>query len=96
MIHNSSPAGTQPVTKVVLHTPSVDERRRRVARIKRGIRRQTSGAVHDLQVEVSGETLVLRGRCVNFYCKQKAQHAAMKYLSGEALINEIEVDAVPR
>ncbi|HTQ38489.1 MAG TPA: hypothetical protein VMJ32_05650, partial [Pirellulales bacterium] len=89
-------ASTSPVAKVVLSAAGVDEQRRRLVRIRRAIRRQTNGAIQGLQVEVSGETLVLRGRCANFYCKQKAQHAAMKYLTGETLVNEIAVDNVPR
>jgi osmotically-inducible protein OsmY len=96
MIQNSLPTATQPVSKVVLPTETVDEQRRRAARIKRSIRRQTSGAVQNLQVELRGEMLMLRGHCANFYCKQKAQHAAMKYLVSETLVNEIQVDAVPR
>jgi hypothetical protein len=72
------------------------ERRRRVARVKRAIRRQTSGGVQHLNVELNGETLVLRGRCTSFYCKQKAQHAAMDHLAGETLDNQIQVDVLPR
>jgi hypothetical protein len=97
MIQNSpQTANAQPVTEVVMSPGKVDEQRRRLASIKRSVRRQTSGAVQELRVEVTGDTLVLRGRCANFYCKQKAQHAAMKYLKGETLVNEIEVAALPR
>ncbi|HZZ29679.1 MAG TPA: hypothetical protein VFE46_16905 [Pirellulales bacterium] len=96
MIQNSPQAASaEPVAKIVSAT-AVDEQRRRIVRIKRSIRRQTSGAIHELQVETTGDTLVLRGHCANFYCKQKAQHAAMKYLTNETLVNEIQVDAVPR
>ncbi len=97
MIQNSPQAAdTQSVAKVVVQTDGVDEQRRRLASIKRSVRRQTSGAVQELRVEVTGDTVVLQGRCTNFYCKQKAQHAAMKYLKGETLVNKIEVAALPR
>jgi osmotically-inducible protein OsmY len=95
-VQNTSPAAVKPVDDIVLPSKPHDDQRRRLARVKRAIRRQTGGGVHQLKVEVNGETLLLRGRCASFYCKQKAQHAAMGYLSGETLINEIEVDIVPR
>jgi osmotically-inducible protein OsmY len=87
-------------TKPVLDTPPIvqqnDEQHRRLARIKRAIRRKTAGGVHDLTVEFQGEAVLLRGQCASFYCKQVAQHAAMTCLSGEALLNEISVTALPR
>ena len=86
---------TSRVDNVVVPARQDDEHRRRVARIKRSIRRETSGGVHQLKVEVSEGTLRLRGRCSSFYCKQKAQHAAMDHLISETLVNEIEV-ALPR
>jgi hypothetical protein len=95
-MQNTSHATDKSVANLVLPAEQQDEQRRRMARIKRTIRRQTGGGVHQLKVEVSGDTLLLRGRCASFYCKQKAQHAAMDYLLGETLINEIEVDALPR
>jgi hypothetical protein len=34
---------------------------------------------------------VLSGRCATYYAKQQAQHAAMRLLVGEPLVNQIEV-----
>jgi thioredoxin-like negative regulator of GroEL len=91
---------TSPIVKamdsIVVPAKADDEQRRRVARIKRTIRRQTAGGVHQLKVEVTSDTVYLRGHCASFYCKQKAQHAAMDHLLGEMLVNEIAVDVVPR
>jgi osmotically-inducible protein OsmY len=95
-VQNTSSAAAKVVHNIVLPAKLHDDQRRRLARIKRAIRSQTGGGVHQLKVEASGEMLLLRGRCASFYCKQKAQHAAMDFLAGEMLINEIQVDAVPR
>jgi hypothetical protein len=63
------------------------------SRINRSVDEQTGGGVRDLAVEVAVKAIRLRGRCASFYCKQLAQHAAMR-LSGEvAVVNEIEVVA---
>jgi osmotically-inducible protein OsmY len=95
MQNTSSMAAKSADDMLVPPQPS-DEHRRRIARIKRTVRRQTAGAVHDLKVELTTDTLFLRGHCASFYCKQKAQHAAMNHLAGETLINEIQVDLPPR
>jgi osmotically-inducible protein OsmY len=93
---NTSSSAAKSVDNIILPRQLNDEQRRRVARIKRSIRRQTGGGVRQLKVEVSDGRMLLSGRCASFYCKQKAQHAAMDHLIGESLINEIEVDALPR
>ena len=79
-------------------TPSDDaiEQRRRITRIKRVIRRQTSGGIRELAVDLEVGSVRLRGRCGSFYCKQMAQQAAMNFLPGETIVNEIEVAALPR
>jgi osmotically-inducible protein OsmY len=92
--HVSSPA-VESADNLVLPTEQQNERRRLV-RIKRKIRQQTSGGVQNLKIELADGTLTLRGSCNSFYCKQKAQHAAMDLLTGETLVNEIQVAAVPR
>lgn len=69
----------------------LEDQRRLLARIKRAIRRKTSGGVSELVVVKEEDSLFLRGRCVSFYCKQMAQHAALDFLDGEQLINQIEV-----
>lgn len=55
------------------------------------IQRQTSGSIHDLEVEVRRDGVWLRGWCETYYCKQLAQHAAMGVADGEPLTNEIQV-----
>lgn len=61
------------------------------ANIERRIRRQTSSRIRDLTVEVCAGSIILRGRCLTFYTKQLAGHAAMGVLEGETLSNQIEV-----
>jgi hypothetical protein len=92
----SQAAPAKPVVELAINSPLLEEQRRRLVRIKRAIRRKTSGGIRELKMELRGDELLLRGSCSTFYCKQIAQTAAMSYLSGETLINEIEVDARPR
>ena len=61
------------------------------ATIERRIRRQTASRIHDLEVEFHRGSIVLKGRCLTFYTKQLAGHAAMGVLEGETLSNQIEV-----
>ncbi|HEY2880878.1 MAG TPA: hypothetical protein VGJ15_00560 [Pirellulales bacterium] len=97
MIENLSPAtDANSVVEVVLRTVAHHQERRKMARIKRAIRRQTSGGVQELAVEMQGDSLLLRGRCLSFYCKQVAQETAMSEFSGRQLINQIEVAGLPR
>ena len=85
------------VNNVVVAPTRNDDQLRLLARIKRSIRRKTSGGVQKLAVQVEGEVLVLRGTCTSFYCKQVAQEAAMGFLnrSEDQLSNEIEVSPPP-
>ena len=59
--------------------------------IERRIHRQTASRILDLAVEVGRSSIVLRGRCLTYYTKQLAGHAAMGVLEGETLSNQIEV-----
>lgn len=95
-VRNSSPIAAEATQPFVVSADQNAEQRRRLVRIKRAIRRKTSGGVQHLSVELNGDTLVLRGSCSSFYCKQKAQHAAMDILKGETLDNQIQVDVLPR
>jgi osmotically-inducible protein OsmY len=61
-------------------------------RIKRSVRRHSGGGVKALEVHVDHETIRLGGRCASFYCKQLAQHAAMRLSGGVQVINGIEVE----
>ena len=79
-----------------INQPSEDQKRL-LARIKRAIRRNTSGGVQKLAVEMQLECVRLRGQCSSFYCKQVAQQTAMNLLGdGAQLLNEIEVNSLPR
>ncbi len=63
------------------------------SQINRSVDEQTGGGVRELAVEVEVNTIRLRGRCASFYCKQLAQHAAMRLCGEVAVVNEIEVTA---
>ncbi|MDZ4820028.1 MAG: BON domain-containing protein [Planctomycetota bacterium] len=75
---------------VVIHSPSIDFKALS-ARIRRAVRRQTSGGVQNLIVEVDHQSVRLDGTCLNFYCKQLAQQAVMRIHSTVPVINRIEV-----
>ncbi len=60
-------------------------------RIKRTVRRETSGGVQNLDVRIDTAGIFLNGRCGSFYCKQLAQTAAMRLSGGAIVVNEIEV-----
>ena len=64
---------------------------RLVQSIRHDVREQTFGGVRDLEVRIDATGVVLRGRCASFYCKQLAQHAAIRLAGPRPLVNEIEV-----
>ena len=70
---------------------TVAEAEKLAAAIERAVQRQTAGAVKNLSVEVHKEGVLLKGRCDTYYCKQLAQHAAMRFPAARHLTNEIEV-----
>ena len=97
MAENISQAvGTKSAVAVVAGDVQHELQRRRVTRIKRAIRRKTGGAISELTIALETDTLILRGHCTSFYHKQVAQHAAMDFLEGQSLLNDIEVAAKPR
>lgn len=59
--------------------------------IHQRIRRRLNDRVRDLEVQVTGKRIVLRGRCATYYSKQLAQHAALGAIEDERLENAIEV-----
>jgi hypothetical protein len=59
--------------------------------MERAIRRATSDRIHLLHVTILADSVVLRGRCATYHCKQLAQTAAQKMLSVKTLHNHIEV-----
>jgi len=48
-------------------------------------------ALRELQVEQSGETLLIRGRVRSFYHKQLAQEAVRHVAQGVEVVNSIDV-----
>jgi hypothetical protein len=70
---------------------TLEEAEALAASIERAVQEETSHGVRDLHVTVQEDSVILRGRCESFYCKQLAQHAAMGHAHGEQLINGIEV-----
>jgi hypothetical protein len=95
MIQNlSQPRVAEAVAVAPAHS---DDQLRMLARIKRAIRRRTSGGVQKLTVQLREETFVIGGSCLSFYCKQVAQETAMSFLknTGDLLRNEIEVSPPP-
>ena len=60
-------------------------------RIHQRILRRLNDRVRDLEVQVAGDRIILRGRCATYYSKQLAQHAALGAIEDESLENAIEV-----
>jgi len=75
-----------------LMSPSIDLRALAM-RIKRTVRRQTSGGVRQLNVEIEPEAIRLSGHCSSFYCKQLATHAAQRLSGSVPVANDIVVAA---
>jgi osmotically-inducible protein OsmY len=67
------------------------EAERLAASIEQAVRRETSGGVKDLRVEVGRGEVRLEGHCDTYYCKQLAQQAAMGVSGEDHLTNQIEV-----
>ena len=59
--------------------------------IEQTVRDRTGGQIHRLRIEIGPDGARMHGRCSTFYCKQLAQHAAMRLLGPLHLSNEIEV-----
>ena len=56
---------------------------------------RAQGRIHDLNIHIEGNTVVLSGHCATYYSKQLAQHAAQGIIDNEHLENKIQV-VVPR
>ena len=50
------------------------------------------GGIRELQVDISGERVILQGRTNTYYAKQLAQEAARTVHEFAQLVNEIVVD----
>ena len=58
------------------------------------LRKQLGSRIWNLHVLMGDGQVVLRGRAINYFAKQLAQHSAMKLIGRAHLVNEIEVRAV--
>lgn len=82
----------QSTTMAHLISPALDMRALAM-RIKRTVRRQTSGGVKQLHVVIDPDVIRLTGHCSSFYCKQLATHAALRLSGAVPLANDIVVAA---
>jgi hypothetical protein len=70
---------------------TLEEAEELAASIERAVQQETGHGVRNLRVFVADHSVVLKGRCDSYYCKQLAQHAAMCLSHAEQLVNGIEV-----
>jgi len=59
--------------------------------IQERIEKRLGERIRDLRVSLSGDSVLLQGRCKTYYTKQLAQHAALGVIEDENLENEIKV-----
>ncbi len=59
--------------------------------IEQRVRLTTSDRVRDLMVAEEGGRVLLKGRAPSRHTKQLALHAALEFLSGDELVEQIEV-----
>ena len=86
-----SPAGTFINGGRTSVDQQVDRHRQLAIAIRQRIESRLLGRVRDLAVRISGNTVVLEGKCATYYTKQLAQHAALGILEDEHLDNDIVV-----
>ncbi len=60
-------------------------------RVERIVNLRTASRVKDLQVDVQGQDVILRGIAPTYYVKQLATHAAMDEIEQYTLTNDIDV-----
>jgi hypothetical protein len=70
---------------------TLEEAEELAASIERAVQQETGHGVRNLSVVVDNDSVVLKGRCDSYYCKQLAQHVAMCLAHGERLVNGIVV-----
>lgn len=63
--------------------------------LERQVRCRTGHRIRDLDIDVSPERIVLRGRATSYYVKQLAQHGVRDILPLADLDNTIDVDCPP-
>ncbi len=60
-------------------------------RVERIVNLRTAARVKDLQVDVQGQDVILRGIAPTYYVKQLATHAALDEIEQFTLTNDIDV-----
>jgi hypothetical protein len=70
---------------------TLEEAEELAASIERAVQEETGHGIRDLIVVVDNASVILKGHCDSYYCKQVAQHVAMSLSRSERLINGIEV-----
>lgn len=60
-------------------------------RVQRIVNLRTAARVKDLQVDVQGRDVILRGIAPTYYVKQLATHAALDEIEQFTLTNDIDV-----
>ncbi|MCA9078543.1 MAG: hypothetical protein KDA93_26185 [Planctomycetaceae bacterium] len=60
-------------------------------RVQRIVNLRTAARVKDLQVNVQGQDVILRGIAPTYYVKQLATHAALDEIEHYTLTNDIDV-----
>jgi hypothetical protein len=63
--------------------------------IAQAIRHETHNRVRNLGIEQDGPDVIVRGRAASYYIKQLAHRAALDFLEGGHLFNEIQVGPAP-
>ena len=74
-------------------SPTVHRREEFLDQVRRAVRRQLQGRLHDFEVWADRQGLILSGRVRSYYAKQLAQHAVMQQTNSLILRNEIAVIA---
>jgi hypothetical protein len=73
----------------MITTPSVSSDL--VHSIALGVQARSHGRVRNLNVQLDGQSVVLRGETVSYHAKQLAQHGALDLIEDLELVNQIVV-----
>lgn len=71
---------------------SADATAATTAAIQQRLRASSYHALHDVQCEITGGALILRGCVPSFYVKQLAQEVVRKMDGAGVIVNELEVE----
>ncbi len=85
-------AATAVTDKVATQDSAYDQECLKLAKeVERAVQSATGGRVHKIEVEISEDTILLRGFCATFHCNQLAQTAAMDVAGDMPIDNQIVV-----